>query len=487
MTKLPRQRSTGNAGVYEVKGEFSRIGWGPASNSDSDSGTDIWVQPTDESLDLLGCQLGVQVKSGSSYFEQPGVVGGESGWWYYESTPDHFEDWAHHRDRHLIVLRDLDARVSYWEHVTPSALVSTGQGRKIFVPAHQTIDEEHAAELRRIALSLPPVLSFEGTVLDPPETITPESELRYALITPRLITSPIDFNPDEPIRAVEGVAMLAQGRFRALSVIADRHEQVPDPRELDPGTDWEWQFVAAIWDWAFNDTVEPLRSVIETSPDPARTAASGVFAACALARAERHPAAISLLTPLVEDDQIGPIDRAWVLVQRARASSEIGDLSECNADAVAARDLLEGLPDEITRSAIAAAAEWLMAISGSNESHDYRQVAVASDTHASWWQSQRAAWGLATAVDVGFRAWAQEMFVVLGGAVTTAGPICSAQSCAPISQERTRLGRTSRRWEHGCGSSTLASPLSEPTNSSKGSMRCAAAAMTSHCGLRSGV
>ena len=370
---------------------------------------------------------------GFELFRAARVVDGESGWWYYESTPDHFEDWAHHRDRHLIVLRDLDARVSYWEHVTPSAVVSTGQGRKIFVPAHLTIDEEHAAELRRIALSLPPVLSFEGTVLDPPETITPESELRYALITPRLITSPIDFNPDEPIRAVEGVAMLAQGRFRELSVIADRHEQVPDPRELDAGTDWEWQFVAAIWDWVFNDTVEPLRSVVTTAPDPACAAASGVFATCALARAERHQEAISLLAPLVEDGQSGPIDRAWVLVQRARASSEIGDLSRCNADATTARDLLKGLPDEITKSAVAAAAEWLIAISGSNESHDYRQVAVASDTHASWWQSQRAAWGLATAVDVGFRAWAQEMYVVLGGSRDHGGTdLFSAELCADL-------------------------------------------------------
>ena len=190
---------------------------------------------------------------------------------------------------------------------------------------------------------------------------------------------------------------------------------MPDPREPDDGADWAWRFVSAIWDWVFNDAVEPLRSVVETSPDPARTAASGVFAACALARAERHREATSLLAPLVEDDQMGPIDRAWVLVQRARASSEIGDLSRCNADAVAARDLLEGLPDEITKSAIAAAAEWLMAISGGDESHDYRQVAVASDTHASWWQSQRAAWGLATAVDVGVRAWAQEVSVTLGG------------------------------------------------------------------------
>ena len=155
MTKMPRQRSTGNAGVYEVMGEFSRIGWGPASNSDSDSGTDIWVQPTDETLNLLRCQLGVQVKSGSSYFKRLGEKNGEVGWRYDESSSDRFDDWAYHQVRHLIVLRDLDARVSYWEHVAPAAVVSTGQGRKIFVPAHQIIDEEHAAELRRIALSPP--------------------------------------------------------------------------------------------------------------------------------------------------------------------------------------------------------------------------------------------------------------------------------------------------------------------------------------------
>ena len=436
MTQLPRPRSTGNAGVHEVMAEFDRIGWGPVSNAESDSGTDVWVQPADEELRLLPSLLGLQVKSGPSYFEDPGVVEGMDGWWYYESTPDHFNDWAYHLVRHLIVLRDLEARVSYWEHVTPSTVVSTGQGRKIFVPAHRTVDEEHAAELRRIAQSPPPVLPYEGTVLDPPDTISPESELRYALIAPRLITSPIDFNPDEPIGAVEGVAMLTQGRFRELSVVAEQNEEVPDPRELDTGADWAWRLVAAIWDWAFNGPVDPLRAVAETAPDPARAVASGVFAACALARAELHDEAISLLTPLIGNGDMDSIDHAWLLVQRARASSEIGDLNQCNADATAAKELLEGRPDEITKSAIASAAERLAAISGTDERHDYRQVAVASDTHTAWWQSQRAAWGLASAVDVGFRAWAQEMSVNLGGSRDHGeANLFGAELCADLAGE----------------------------------------------------
>lgn len=436
MTKLPRPRSTGNAGVYEVMAEFSRIGWGPVSNSDSDSGTDIWVQPTDEDLRLLGCLLGLQVKSGPSQFALPDVVGGENGWWYYESTPDRFEDWAYHRTRHLIVLRDLEACVSYWQHVTPAAVVRTGQGRKIFVPAHQTIDEEHTAELRRVALSPPPALWYEGTALEPPETIAPESELRYALIAPRLISTSLNFDPDSPIRAVEAVAMLTQGRFRELSVIADQNEEVPDPREPDAETDWAWRFVAAIWDWVFNDAVEPLRTIVETAPDTANAAASGVFEACALARLERHHEAIPLLSRLLEDGQMEPIDRAWALVQRARASSETGDLRQCNADALTARELLAGLPDEITKSAIASAAEWLVAISRTDESRDYRRVAAASDTHAAWWRSQRAAWGHARSVEVGFRSWAQEVSVTLGGNRDHGGTdLFSAGLCADLAGE----------------------------------------------------
>ena len=216
----------------------------------------------------------------------------------------------------------------------PSAVRSTGQGCKIFVSASQTIDADHAAALRAVALSQPMPPSFEGTALGPPPVdCAPECELRYALIAPRLVGPHPNVDPQRPISAAEGVALLAQGRFRGLKARSDRHEDVPDPDDPDTAGDWTWRFVAAIWDWAMTDSTVLLEAVLESAPDLRSAAASGVFVACALARMERHSDAIAALTPLAEDDQMDSVDRAWVLVQRARASGEIGDFQNCRADA----------------------------------------------------------------------------------------------------------------------------------------------------------
>lgn len=468
MTRSSRPRNTGNAGMHYVMAAFNDIGWGPASNAENDEGTDLFVQASDESGDLLRCVVGVQVKAGPSYFKQPGDEDGEPGWWYYESEPDHFDDWVNYNVPHLVVLHDLETHTSYWVHVTSSAVRWTGQGRKILVPASQTIDDENAVALREVALSQNVPLSFEGTVLGPPPGTVPlECELRYALIAPRLVAPHPNFDPERPMSAAAGVALVAQGRFRGLKTRADRHPDVPDPDDPDTASDWTWRFVAAIWGWALRDSIASLQAVLESAPDSKSAAASGVFVACALARVERHRDAIAVLTPLVEDDRMDPVDRAWVLVQRARASSEVGDLQSCHADALAARDLLAGHSDDVTASAITAAVEWHLSISGSAEDRDYRPTAVASDTTVSWWRSQQAGWGLASAVDLGFRQWAQELSVSIAGIQDHgAMELFGAELCADLVGEHAAWKRFASlgarlRIQHAIESSDMKAELIE--------------------------
>jgi hypothetical protein len=61
-----------------------------------------------------------------------------------------------HGLRHLLVLHDLETRISYWVHVTAEAIESTGKGAKILVPARQTIDLEHLDDLLAVAASHKP-------------------------------------------------------------------------------------------------------------------------------------------------------------------------------------------------------------------------------------------------------------------------------------------------------------------------------------------
>lgn len=437
MTRMPRSRTDGNAGMHDVMAAFDRIGWGATSNAESDVGTDLLVQAVDERGDVLRCIVGVQVKAGPSYFARPAEDDGKAGWWYYERESGHFDDWANYNVPHLVVLHDLETRVSYWAHVKPSAVKSTGQGRKIFVPERQTIDGEHATALREVALSQHPAQSFEGTALGPlTGTVPPDCELRYALIAPRLVTSAPNLGAERSISGAEGVALIAQGRFRDLESSADLHREVAGPDDPDAAGDWTWQFVAAMRDWATDDSIAPLSAALESAPDTRAAAASGVFTACALARLERHREAISLLTRLAEDGEMDSVDRAWVLVQRARASGEIGEFESCRADAEAARDLLGDRGADVTASAIAAAAERHLFITAALEDRDHRSAVAALDTRVSWWRSQLAGLGLASAVDLGFRQWAQEPSVTIVGARGHgAMELFGAELCADLAGE----------------------------------------------------
>ena len=338
----------------------------------------------------------------------------------HEDSPADLEDWISKMSDSvslLLTALDEDGTVvaRYWAHARQPEARSAGQGRKI-VPTNQWSDDEHAAAWHDLPLSRDTPPSLEGSALGPPRgTVPQECELRYALIAPRLVAPHPNFNSERAISAAEGVALLAQGRFRDLKYRADRHPDVPDPEDPHATDDWTWRFVAAIWDWAINDSITSLEAVQRSAPNTGSAAASGVFVACVLSRLVRHGDAITALTPLVEDDDMDSVDRAWALVQRARAYGEIGDLPSCRGDALAARDLLTSDSDDITVSAISAAVEWHLSITARAQDRDYRPTVAASDTQVSWWRSQWAGWGLAKAVDAGFRQWAQELSITIGG------------------------------------------------------------------------
>lgn len=282
----------------------------------------------------------------------------------------------------------------------------------------ERIDSEHAAALREVALTQHAPTSHEDSTVDPPSEIVPTGcELRFALIAPWLVAP--DPNSEGSIDSAEGVALLAHGRFRGLKNRSDRNEDVPDPADPDAAVEWGWRFVAAIWDWATTDSTALLEATFESAPDARSAAASGVFVACALARLGRHRDAVEVLTPLAGDDETDPVDRAWVLVQRARASLELGELQDCRADAARARDLLAGNSDDVTASAIAAAAAWQQYMIAPAQHGDdldgYLATVAALDKSVSRWRWQQVGLGLANAVDAGFRQWAQELSVTIGG------------------------------------------------------------------------
>lgn len=440
MTQLPQEQSDGNKALYAVMARFQGIDWGPAPNTENDVGTDLWVQAVDEHRYLLRAVVGVQVKGGPSFFKQPGVQDGRRGWWYYEAKADHFDDWAQYNAPHLIVLHHFERDVAYWAHVRPSAVKSTGQGRKIFVPEDQTIDAAHAGQLRAVAASRKTMAAYEGTAVDrPPGTVPEGHELRFALMAPRLVAPHPNEGFQASVTAVEGLALAAQGRFRDLRVYSDQFAEVPNPGDLSATTDWAWSLVAAVWDWAFNDSASALESTHAAALDPKSIAASGVLLACALARCERHREAVAVLGPALSVPDMDPVDHAWVLVQSARFKAEIGDFDGCADDTERAGHLLtdETVEADVTARELRAAVEWMRVFLADDGFSNFREAMEASDTTVSWWRSQRASWGLLRAAEAGYRAWSYERSRIIFGTLDYgASELFSAELCADICAAR---------------------------------------------------
>jgi Domain of unknown function (DUF4365) len=323
VVRASRQEQTSGVGVSEVSADFERINWGPVPNAQHDLGTDLFVQARDARGFDLGLVVGVQVKAGPSYFAQPDAAedGSLRGWWYYEPQVDHFHAWVTHGLPHLLVLRNLESRTSYWVHVIAERVESTGKGAKILVPVDQTIDLEHLDALLAVAASHKPVIGLEGTAWAASASyIAPARRLRYALLVPRLVAPHRNTGFGTAIGPEQAVALLAQGRVRDLGIFAEKHPAVPGLEEAGSSRDWRWRFVAALGRLWIDGDRDAVAARIDDAPNPQSRAAACVVTACALMDAERHAEAVALLSD--QPDDAGPVDWAWIQGQVARARAE---------------------------------------------------------------------------------------------------------------------------------------------------------------------
>jgi hypothetical protein len=409
--RATEQEQTGGAGVSEVMGKFERIGWGPVRNEAHDLGTDLLVQARDSRRFDRGLIVGAQVKAGPTWFddEERDRNGAVAGWWYYESGAAHFDDWVSHCLPHLLILHNLEKDVSYWVHVTPNRVKTTGKGSKILVPSDQTLDREHLNDLLSVAAQQKAAPAVEGTAFGASaDEIGPARRIRYALIAPRLVAPHPNVGFERPITPEEAVALIAQGRLPDLLSFAEKHAEVPHPEEEVPSGDWGWSFVRALWLWATSDEIAPLQAACESGPDTFSQAASAVVLACALLRLEHHDEAIVLLDQLIGRDEVGPVDQAWLLVQRARVRADIGDVKGARADAADAQRYLVGDADDVTGSSLGAAAAWQLFSTADLGQGKLDEVITASDTVVSWWRSQKISLALQEGSMRVFRAWAQD-------------------------------------------------------------------------------
>ncbi len=401
-----RTTETGDTGQLEVEANLSRIGWGPVANTRRDLGTDIYAQVRDARGFDLGIIVGVQVKSGPTAFEDEkhSESGQLEGWWFYENGVEHFEDWVTHSVPHLLVLHDLDTRISYWVHVTADKVEITGEGAKILVPASQTVDRDHLEDLIVVAATQRVGLTFEGSAwAATARTVPPARRLRTAMIAPRLVAPHRNKGFRDAIEPEEAVALLVLCRMDDLAEFANRHRRVPSMEEALTHRDWRWRFFGALGSAVVRNEYTDLRDLISKTNKWDRRASASVALASFLVEEENYEEAIEVLAEL--KDHCSPVDHAWVLSQKARCMAEIGQVAEARASADdALRSLGSTFTDDATASAIRASAASLLYYTADIRNEDLGQALAAGDYAASWWRTQLQAWGLQNALGRTFRA-----------------------------------------------------------------------------------
>ncbi len=453
MSSNSKSRSLGHAGESQLSSILELFEWGPVSTGKHDTGTDLFVQVREPDLFDGEAVLGVQVKTGKSYFKEQSRKNGDiCGWWHQETPSRRFDYWTKHVVPHVLVLCDPcdpeDPRTwkFFWVYVTPEELKSTGKGRKILVPANQVIDKEHRKQLAAVAYDRrhPPVL--EGTAFRAAaENIAKNQQLRHALIAPRLVAPHRNTGYETPIGAVEGIALLAQGRFDDVDEFVKRHAEVPHPRdEPTEGGDWIWSFAAAIWNWAETDSVDRLRAAYQSAPNGTEQAASGVFLACALRRFhihgevtgpyDGHGEATAVLDELLERADLNPADHGWVLIQRACTKLDVSNDDDVRSDAsTALRNFVDG--SDVTVTALAAAATgllWSMDAASNFAEADLRDLLTTSDNAVSWWQAQTVSTALSAAATTRFRSWTEKRELISFRSNTTDNNLFSAELNADL-------------------------------------------------------
>lgn len=423
---------TGNTGETEVTAKFERLGWGVAPNPKHDLGTDLWLMARDSRLFDLGLVVGAQVKTGPSWFreESSGPTGERLGWWFRDADRRHIDAWLAHGLPHLIVLHDLVTGASYWAHVAEEAVISTGKGAKILVPVGHQIDEAHRDALLRVAASKKTGGTWEGSAWSGADAVAPSAQLRHALIVPRLVAPHPNTGHASPVAPAQAVALLVQARLQDLREQAEQHPEVPSLADAASTSDWDWRLVGAMGARVTQGDSDGLVQAAVDAPDPGRRTAAAAAAAATLLEDGLAENALTVLDAALAPDDAGPLDHAWLTVQKARACLELGRVDEARDLAAAVQTLGATDAHDVTATALAGVAAQLLFNTSGWGAGDLGAMVAGSDTVAAWWRTQSVSRGLTALAKRTFWSWSGDTTVRYSAGDTANDQLFSASITA---------------------------------------------------------
>jgi Domain of unknown function (DUF4365) len=139
---------TDRLGVHKLAGFFARVGWLFREQLTDDYGIDAQVEIAD-GHNALGALIGIQIKSGSSYFSEQ-----TDSTIVFRSNDRHVKYWLAHSLPVIIVLYDDATDTLYWEVISEETIKRTGKAWRVDVPKEKILSKESLGELQ--ALTQPP-------------------------------------------------------------------------------------------------------------------------------------------------------------------------------------------------------------------------------------------------------------------------------------------------------------------------------------------
>ncbi|MEV0363976.1 DUF4365 domain-containing protein [Nocardia fusca] len=418
---------TGSAGQSVVQSEFEKAGWGVADNPYHDLGTDLWLMVRDERRFDLGILIGAQVKTStnssadSKYFKEPvkDAENGEVTGWKFRDSVDHFHYWLSHAVPHIVILHDLEGKSSYWAHISEESVSWSSKTATVYVPRSQVISVEKLGPLVDVVGRARAGAQWEWSAWTDERKASPREELRYALLTPRLIAPHPNSSPVK-LTASQSVGMLVLGRLERFNLgeietkLTKRDSPYTTPDQARVSPDWTWKLFAAIYDYisvgelkVFEPLLRCMMKRRNAKGNPERLALIAVVSAAALLEEAKPDEALSLLDDAIRLDVAYPVDNAWMLVQKARALREVGRMKEARDLALSVQNVRGVAPNDPTATAIFAAAAQIVFTASDWGEKDVSKVVSDSDTVSAWWRSQQVSTSLSKNLEQEFVNWSE--------------------------------------------------------------------------------
>jgi len=428
----------GEAGQSAVTTFFNDLGWGPLATGKHDLGTDLFVQVRDEiawqnkrSFLDLGMMLGVQVKTGNSWFDKPTSRDGKAGWWFRESTRKHEDYWINHHIPHIVILQTENRDVQVWARLDRGSIEPTGVGLRVFVPADNVLDSDAAAIWKNLVAEARKLQSFEGSRWTFNIAQLPASEWpRYALLAPRIVAPHPNRGEADAINWAEAIALCLLATPERWDYFAEKFPEIPSPAAAHNSPDGGWRLASAIYKWMFGDA-SAIRDLERSDLSTELKIAHAICLSIVLAEQDEWLSAARVLGEL-RFEREKSVDQAWLAVHHGWALYELGQIDEARAEFGASIALHASFLSSLTNSAIRSAGILAQFETAPGWSGDVESAVQAADSTLGWWQTQQIESALNIYLNRSYKKWARDRSVTFGASDSTHNNLLSAELTARL-------------------------------------------------------